>query len=433
MKISTQVPIARCILAFTAVAICIANAWAGETVLYSFPGGVNGQSPNGTLAIDSSGNLYGTTVSGGISNNRGGCGIVFELSPASGGGYTPSVLYTFQAVSSTDGCNPESNVILDSAGNLYGTTIQGGINGVGIVFELVRGSGGTWTENILWNFTGGDDGAYPGNVFFGPQGNLYGTTTAGGVQSCTLNGSEAGCGTVYELTSASGEWTETTLYEFPNENSGITPNALAIDEHGDLFGTTAFGGPPPRLDCNSENGCGVVFELALEADDSFRYKVIYSFASTSTTDGENPTGLVLLNGAHLFGATTYGGTVGDGTVWELSNNGSGWSESILYSFQGGNDAVNPLSPPLLAAGGALYGTAGGAGNGHCSGGCGTLYRVTNSDSGWSEKVIFRFNKSDGDEYGSSAGLIQDSTGNLYGVTATGGSSGDGVVFEYTIP
>ena len=436
MRISTRVRTIQRVLAFTLIVMCItASAWAGETVLRSFPGGTNGQSPEGALARDSSGNLYGTTTNAGISNDTGGCGIVFELSPATGGGYTPSVLYTFQAVSSTDGCNPESGVILDSAGNLYGTTTLGGNAGSGTVYELVRGSGGTWTENILWNFTGGDDGEYPGTgVVFDSESNLYGTTSAGGVQSCTLNGSESGCGTVYKLApTAGGEWTETTLYEFPNEDSGIGPNSLAFDEHGNLFGTTAFGGPPPRLDCNSELGCGVVFELRLEAAGSFKYSVIYSFASASATDGENPTGVVILNGAHLYGATNGGGTAGDGTVWELSHGASGWSESILYNFQGGTDGANPGSPLLLGATGALYGASGG-GNTGCSNGCGTLFRLTNSKSGWSEKVLLRFDKTDGDDSGwFGNGLIQDSAGNLYGVTATGGSLGDGVVFEFTMP
>jgi uncharacterized repeat protein (TIGR03803 family) len=435
MKISTRVRTFQHVLAFTAVVLCItASAWAGETVLYSFPGGANGQSPQGALARDSSGNLYGTTVGGGVTNNTGGCGIVFELTPASGGGYTPSVLYTFQSVSSTDGCNPESGVILDSTGNIYGTTINGGANGVGIVFELVHGSGDTWTENILWNFTSGDDGAYPGNIIFDSKGNLYGTTTAGGVQICTLDGAEAGCGTVYELTpTTSGEWNETTLYQFPNEDSGITPNSVAIDSQGNLFGTTFFGGPPPRVDCNSENGCGVVFELTRKTTGSFGYKVIYAFASKSTTDGENPTGVAISNGARLYGATNTGGTAGYGTVWELSYGKSGWTESILYNFQGGNDAASPNSPVLLGAGGALYGAAGSTGVEYCKGGCGTLFRLDDTKSGWEENVLLRFDKSDGDEYGSSAGLIQDPAGNLYGVTASGGSAGDGVVFEFTIP
>jgi uncharacterized repeat protein (TIGR03803 family) len=230
MRISTRFRTSRSVLAFAAVIMCItASAWAGETVLYSFPGGPNGSDPSGALAMDSSGNLYGTTISGGISTNNGGCGTVFELSPASGGGYTEAILYTFQATSTTDGCLPYSGVTVDSAGNLYGTTAMGGSGGAacvdggcGTVYELVRGSDGAWTEKILWNFTYGEDGANPTtNVVFDSKGNAYGTTTDGGNDAtCGSSLGIIGCGTVYKLTPTSnGEWQETTLVEFPDSRA----------------------------------------------------------------------------------------------------------------------------------------------------------------------------------------------------------------------
>jgi uncharacterized repeat protein (TIGR03803 family) len=431
MRISAQVKTPPRVLAFAALLCVTASAWASKTVLYSFPGGANGQSPTGTLARDASGNLYGTAVSGGISNNRGGCGVVFELSPATGGSYTPSVLYTFQSANPSDGCNPQSGSVLDSAGNLYGTTTLGGSDGCGTVYQLVSGSGGTWTEKILWNFTCGSDGAFPyANVVFDSMGNLYGTTSAGGNAICTLNGGESGCGTVYKLAlTTSGEWRETTLYQFTTRN-GIDPGPLSIDAHGNLFGTTYFGGPSETA-ANCENGCGVAFELTRDPGASFAFNLIYTFGVTSETDGIQPNGVVIANGSHLFGPTMTGGTEG-GTVWELTRGVSGWTETILYNFQGGSDAIDPVSPLLLGPKGALYGLAGGGTSAHCTGGCGTLFRVANSESGWLEHVLAQFNKSNGDMNGSSGNqLIQDSAGNIYGVTASGGSAGYGVVFEYT--
>jgi uncharacterized repeat protein (TIGR03803 family) len=428
MRMSTPARVAQFLLTFTAICAA-ASAWAGETVLYSFPGGAGGQSPQGTLAIDSSGNVYGTTIGGGVSNNRGGCGVVFELSPAAGGAYTPSVLYTFQGTSAIDGCNPYSGIILDSAGNLYGTTLQGGVDGCGTVFELVRAS--AWAENILWNFTCETDGAYPTtNVVFDSEGNAYGTASAGGNLFCTLNGAESGCGTVYELTpTVSGEWNETTLHQFAGPD-GISPGPLSTTD-GELFGTTYFGGPPDAPFCTSEYGCGVVFNLE-SREGSFEFHVIYGFGTTGATDGIEPTGVVLAEGPNLSilkGATNGGGSTGNGTIWQLTASGGGpWTYSTIYSFPGGTDGAGPNSP-VLAQGnldGIVYGTARGGGNSHCSGGCGVLYGVFGS-----EEVLVRFNKSDGDEDASfGSGLIRDSAGNLYGVTASGGTSGNGLVYEF---
>lgn len=417
--------------------VCIAaSAWANDTVLFSFPGGANGGDPTGALARDAAGNLYGTATIGGISNNSGGCGTVFELSPATGGGYTETVLYTFQAASSADGCLPESGVTLDSAGNLYGTTAIGGPvatcvpSGCGTVYELVRGSNGTWTEKILWNFTGGDDGANPsGNVIFDSKGNAYGTTTTGGNDNCGVSLGILGCGTVYKLTpTRSGEWDETSLVVFPNSSGdgGIIPGSLTLGDHGNFYGVTVFGGHSNS--CNAENGCGTIFELVSE-DGSFTYNMIYEFMD-STTNGGNPTGLVM-NGTHLFGAASTGGTAGDGVVWELLHNESGWTENVLYNFQGGTDGDYPNSNLFLGAGGALYGTTvyGGHAPPHCDAGCGTVFRVADSESGWSERVLVRFDRSNGNAYGGSSVSLQDSAGNLYGVTGLGGSSNNGIVFE----
>jgi hypothetical protein len=428
---STLARITNRAFAILAAIMCVtASGWASETVLHSFAGGANGTYSAGVLAMDPAGNLYGTTSNGGVTGNcsGGSCGIVYELSPAVGGGWTETVLYAF--LGTTDGGQPQSGVILDSAGNLYGTTLLGGdvgcsSIGCGTVYELVKGSGGTWTEKILHEFTGGSDGGNPfGGLVFDSAGNLYGTTSAwGDLAGCAGNG----CGAVFELSPASGgAWTETTLHTFSHLiNDGNAPHAaLTIDAHGNLFGTTTFGGSYNYC----ENGCGTVFELMPAAGGSFHYGVVYEFGAAAT-DAQNPSGGVTLAGTKIYGTTTYGGPAGAGTVWELSHSKIGWSETVLYTFEGGTDGAFPTSTMILGALGDLRGITNNGGNTTaCSGGCGTIFRLIHSDSAWTEAPSFRFNKADG-ELPANSGLIKDAAGNLYGITSLGGSSNLGVVFK----
>jgi hypothetical protein len=414
------------------VTVC---GWAGETVLYSFPGGANGSNPQGVLAMDSSGNLYGTTFGGGLNGNcsAGFCGVVYELSPSVGGGWTQTVLYSFKGT--TDGGNPQAGVILDSAGNLYGTTVEGGDTscsaiGCGTVYELVRGTGGTWTEKILYGFTGGADGGNPiAGLVFDSAGNLYGTTSAwGDLGGCSGNG----CGSVFELSpGADGTWTETTLHTFSHiGRDGNDPAAsLVIDAHGNLFGTTALGGLFPNY-CS--DGCGTVFELRPAVDGSFDYGVIYRFGATST-DGEGPVGGILLGPeGSLYGTTNVGGSGSSGAVWEISGSGTGLTETILYSFPGGGtDGLSPTSTMAFSPRGELYGTTESGGNSTspgCPDSCGTIFRLTHTGTTWTASPPFRFDGPDGARPGNS-GLIRDAAGDFYGVTANGGSTGSGVSFD----
>jgi uncharacterized repeat protein (TIGR03803 family) len=417
--------------AIVATILCIsASGWAGETVLHSFPGGANGSAPAGILAMDSAGNLYGATNQGGLNGACSGesCGIVYELSPASGGGWTETVLYSF--LGTTDGANPNSGVILDSAGNLYGTTLWGGDTncssvGCGTVYELVRGSGGSWTEKILYEFTGESDGGNPlGGLVFDSRGNLYGTTSAwGDLGGCENNG----CGAVFELSPASGgTWTETTLHTFSHlVGDGNAPSAsLTIGGLGVIYGTTPLGGLYPNY---CPEGCGTVFGLTPVAGGSFRYGVIYQFGATAT-DAQNPGGGVILLERKIYGTTANGGSVGAGTFWELSGGSRGWTETILHSFLGGTDGQSPTATMVVGPAGTIYGTTENGGNTTActSGGCGIIFRVKNFDAGWTEAPFFRFNETNGNR---PSGLIKDAAGNLYGVTGLGGSSNDGVVFE----
>lgn len=215
----------------------------GASVLHSFGGGADCSQPSGSLASDASGNLYGTTQAGGAYQ----LGCVFELvrDPLSGD-WTETVLYSFDG---PDGANPYGGVIRDAAGNLYGTTYDGGADGVGTVFKLTN-SNGSWSESVLHSFTTGTgDGGNPySGLTFDPHGNLYGTTNSGGPGEH---------GTVFRLTPMpTGQWSETILYGFTGRLDGGWPvGGVVLDSAGNIYGTTDMGGTG-----GIENG-GVVFEI----------------------------------------------------------------------------------------------------------------------------------------------------------------------------
>jgi uncharacterized repeat protein (TIGR03803 family) len=212
-----------------------------ETLLHNFNNnGRDGVNPQAGLIIDDAGNLYGTTYRGGIYNS----GTAFELSPQQGGGWTEKVLHSFGHGS--DGITPDANLTIDAAGNLYGTTYNGGIHGRGTVFELTPREGGGWTETVLHSFGNGSDGANPyAGLIIDANGNLYGTTLAGGIHTA---------GTAFELSPRQGGgWTETILHSFGNGTDGNSPYAgLIFDASGNLYGTTLEGGI---------HSYGVVFEI----------------------------------------------------------------------------------------------------------------------------------------------------------------------------
>jgi hypothetical protein len=172
-------------LALVVVVVLASHARAASkgAVLHSFTGDPDGSYPQSDLIFDSHGNIFGTTVAGGTGSACvGGCGTVFELTPDAKGGYTEHVIYSFQG-SPVDGQNPQAPLILDSAGNLYGTTVSGGIGfgGSGTVFKLSSGENGSWTETVLHSFTGSQDGGNPqGGLILDKKGNLYGTAAGGG-------------------------------------------------------------------------------------------------------------------------------------------------------------------------------------------------------------------------------------------------------------
>jgi uncharacterized repeat protein (TIGR03803 family) len=381
-----------------------------EKVLYNFAAGSDGAIPSAGLVFDSHGNLYGTTSEGGNSGCSGfgaiGCGTVFKLAPGAGGGWTESVIHVFDE---TDGGNPSAVPVLDSAGNLYGTTLYYGTNSSGTVWELSPASDGTWSESTLHTFTSGWDGFSANGLRLDSHGNIYGSTFAGG----TTNN-----GLVYKLLPGSnGTWSDTVLYDFTSGNDGNAPTGvLAFDPAGNIYGTTYEGGP---------HLTGMVFELA-HANGAWAEKILYTFQGLpfgKGHDGTNPTsGVIFDKAGNIYGTTSYGGPAGVGTVFKLTRNADGsWSEVVLYSFTDGTDGGHPNSL-LIDKSGNLYGTT----SGHKT--LGSVFKLAPSGGSWTFTVLHDFAGPDGSL---PTGLIRNQAGHFFGTTAFGGATDNGVVFEIT--
>lgn len=409
------------------------GSWTSKTV-YNFPSS-DGDDSLSMLIADGAGNLYGTTVAGGPYK----AGTVFELSPTSGGTWKEQILYSFpetKLLTFPGGAGPDAGVVMDSAGNLYGTTVDGGANNSGTVFELSPNPGGAWSETVLYSFTNdGNDGQHPfAGLVFDAAGNLYGTTRDGGLH---------GWGTAFELTpGTNGGWTETVIHSFAGDAAdGANPfAALIIDAAGNLYGTTNLGGSSR----NCRRGCGTVFELSPRAGGSFAETVLYSFTNANG-DGAHPLANLVFDGdGNFYGTTVEGGIVGDcswaglpscGTVFELSPTGGGhWGERVLYAFTGfDKDGGSPVAGLVLDSEGNLYGTTAHGGNVNINQypkGFGTVFEVFPTiGGGWTETVLHNFGQGlDGSL--PQAGLLLDPSGNLYG-TSTGGATTGSVVFEIT--
>ena len=388
-------------------------------------GSTDGASPMAGLVMDSTGNLYGTTYTGGI-----GDGTVFKLTPpaTSGEPWTESVLLMFDGA---DGNQPLAGLITDAKGNLYGTTATGGAYDDGTVFELKAPSTktGTWTQSILLSLNGKADGFFPqADLLLDPvSGDLYGTAVGGGAN---------GDGTVFELKppASGGSWIETTLLSFDGiDGDQPAHTGLVADGTGNLYGTTYFGGTGYG---SSSSGYGTVFELKPPATGgSWTESVLWNFEGAP--DGRNPVGLTMYDG-NLYGTTVIGGTGigyngssnGAGTVFELTSNGGSWNESILDSFNGTTDGLQTYGGVIADSNGNLYGTTeyGGLYN------YGTVFELTPTGTGgWDEQVLWSFNFNGSDGAQPQAGLIIDRNGNLYGTTVGGGTSAEGTVFELKPP
>jgi uncharacterized repeat protein (TIGR03803 family) len=338
------------------------GSWSDHTILRF--DGANGSNPFGGLTEDSNGVFYGTTFLGGTY----GEGTLFRLArTARGWGQK-----TYSFGSDSDGREPESNLITDGSGALYGTTQLGGLHGNGTAFKLSY-SRGSWSETILHSFAG-SDGAAPvaGLLRIGKEMFVGMTFYGGNAGSC---GGTSGCGTVFQISRSQGGWTETVLHNFADSNSdgGEPSGGLVKDAAGSLYGTTQEGGP---FNNNCFDGsCGTVFELT-QSGGVWTEKVIYSF---SGPDGGVPLAGVLLDGSGaLYGTTWEGGTHNGGTVFKLTQSGGVWSEEVIYSFAGGSGGYQPNAAVIADENGNLYGTTSFGGDTASCGyrGCGVVYEIT---------------------------------------------------------
>jgi uncharacterized repeat protein (TIGR03803 family) len=364
------------------------------------------------------------------------------INPAPALAQTETVLHSFD-YNYHDGFHPVGTLVLDSAGNLYGTAGYGGENagcytdgqGCGSVFELMPSAGGGWTEKPLHNFAGGNDGAYPwAGVIFDAAGNLYGTTPYGGRNNK---------GTVFELSpAAGGGWREKILHNFGSGADGYDPvGALVFDNAGNLYGTTSYGGAYGVGGGNS----GTVFELS-PTSGGWREKILHSFGHGH--DGFAPSSNLIFDAAgNLYGTTYYGGLsssecnpdvhVSCGTVFELSPTSDGpWTEKILHSFgDAGVDGNFPYGGLVFDSAGNLYGTTTGGGDSTIcpqAVGCGIVFELLPASGGsWMETILHNFAGDTTDGASPDASLIFDSSGNLYGTASAYGPYGDGTVFEFT--
>ena len=381
------------VLALTAVASSPTGAQT-FSVIHSFAGGSDGENPVNGLVLDAAGNLYGTASAGGSSNR----GVAFKISTSG----VKTALHVFKGAK--DGSNPQGFLVWDTAGNLYGTTSAGGAYGAGTVFKIE----GT-TETILYSFTGRGDGASPlAGLVIDAAGNLYGTTSSGGAN---YNGA------VFELSppgQLGGKWTESVLYSFGTGTDGAVPvGGVSFDASGNLYGTTSAGGG---------YGFGTVFQLI--PGTPWTENKLHDFQNGD--DGAVPyAGLVADTSGNFYGAATEGGSNGGGTIFQLTPSNGTWNFNVISSVPGWgisgsfrNVAVDPSS-------GNLYATT------HCDGNynSGTVYELTPSGGTWDYNLLYTFTGGKDGLYSFSS-LVLDQ-GKLYGTTKYGGTKQKGVIFEVT--
>ncbi len=319
------------------------NGTYTENVIYPFgsvTGLLDGINPAGPLVLDSKGNLYGTASAGG-SNFQG---IVFELTPTSSGVWAETVLYNFTGAN--DGSGPGNGVIFDGAGNLYGFA-NGGQYGVGVIFELTPNSSGTWTETTLYSFTGNNDGGFPRTLLLDTAGNLYGVAAADGLHDY---------GVVFELVKGSnGTWTQKILHSFTGGSGGYTPLGLNMDASGKLYGVAEYvafeltpgstgwvyktihnftGGASDGVDPDASmifdnlgnlysttysGGAhrGTVFELKPGIGGTWTEKILHRFTANGV-DGLQPFSPVVIDASGtIYGVTTSGGASNAGVVFRI--------------------------------------------------------------------------------------------------------------------
>jgi|SRR5208282_1140407 len=405
-KFLTLALLCALLLILTAASLAAAQT---ETVLYAFTGASDGGQPFARLSADGASNFYGTTTVGGL-----GYGTVFELSPNGSGGWNETVLHAFTR--GADGAYPlASPVIFDGQGNLYGTAAEGGANGFGVVFELSP-AGKIWNETVLYDFASGAGGVYPFNgLIMDPAGNLYGTDNVYQSGHAITEG-------VFELSQSGGSWTEKVIYDNEDAVANFGGGGLTMDSAGNIFGVSSGGFEPQTVFELSPNGHGgwnstmlhsfqkryyaegipvldksgnvygttssggasnngTVYKLSPGKNGKWTQEVLYAFKG-GVQDGSAPyAGIVFDAAGNIYGTTAGGGPSNDGTVFELvAPVGKGrhaYQEKVLWSFNGA-DGSQPSGSLILDSAGNLYGTAPLGGNSGCTDdqGCGVVFKIT---------------------------------------------------------
>ncbi len=371
-----------------------------------------------------------------------------------------------------DGANPYTGLTIDAAGALYGTAFNGGGNQFGTIFSLTN-SGTGWVLKPLYAFAGGDDGANPvAAVVIGPDGALYGSTSAGGGGPCT--GRSRGCGTVFSLRPPSRapasiifDWSSTILFRFSGSDGSFPEGELTFDSAGNIYGTTEGGGSADWgliYSLTRSNGWtqDILYQAQGDGDGEFpwggavfdssgnlygvflengpyNYGAVYKLTPSGSgwtestvhgftfhgNDGASPQGgLIQDSSGNLIGTTVHSPT-GGGTVFEMTPSGDGWSYNFLYGFSGGID-LGPYDRLLMDAAGNLYGTTFGDGQY----GYGSVFKLTRSGSGWTYRSLHDFTGGS-DGANPMCRLVFDSSGNLYGTASGGGTHGQGVIYQIT--
>jgi uncharacterized repeat protein (TIGR03803 family) len=388
----------------TALAILLASGASAGTkykILHNFGVGKDGPGiPSGSLLLGRAGNLYGNTYS-----------VTFGLTPQANGKWKEAILHSF---ATRDGA-PWGALISGRAGKLYGTTVGGPTSNSG-VFELSPGTQG-WSFGALYT-----DGAGPG-LLMDKAGNLYGDIGPGdyfGIGAIGELSHGAGGWTYTDLFN----FNPTVGYAPP------APPAPPIwDGQGNLYGSTSMGGIRQPA-CWTGEGCGLIFKMMPKHDGTWTYHVLHRFAS-SRNDGQTPNGGLAMDASgNLYGVTVYGGVYNQGRVFKLTFSGGRWKETALYDFPNCADGCLPAGTPAFDQAGNLYATASG-GLADCGGyTCGVVFKLKPQQNGkWKYSVVYKLRGSDGS--GLPYGVIVDGNGNLFGTTSSGGTYNAGVAFEIT--
>jgi uncharacterized repeat protein (TIGR03803 family) len=407
------------VFAMTVVAVPAMQAQTFK-VIHSFTGKSDGANPVSNLVMDRAGNLYGTTAGGG----RWDFGTVFKMKYVNSG-WVLTPLYTFQG--GLDGIGPLAGVVIGADGSLYGTTSQGGGSmcsdgfSCGTVYKLKppptrpRTPLDPWTETVLYRFSGPDGERPESDLVFDKAGNLYGTTYTGGQPGTCY----AGCGVVFELTPSGGAWTETAIHTFLGPDGGYPMSGMIFDTAGNLYGTSSWGGAYSR---------GTVYELT-PSGAGWTLNTPYSFGEDRSHGLDPFAGLLLDNSGNLYGATSTSIVNYEPvSVFELTPSNGTWTLNSLYEMtRSESGSFGPWGRLTMDAAGNLYGTT----EGYGAYWAGSVFKLTYSNGSWIPTVLHEFSGVDG-QY-PQAGVTLDAYGNIYGTAPSGGSGtgANGVVWEIT--